>query len=784
MLCVLCGWVLCYVQSRDKIRLVMKRVLIRIRGRVQGVGFRPHVFNLATALSLKGTVKNSSKGVTIDIEGERVDEFIKRLRTSPPPLAEIEEIHTEELPPVNYSDFSILHSEEEGSFTHVSPDVSICDDCLKEMLEPSDRRYLYPFINCTNCGPRYSITLKLPYDRPNTTMKVFQMCSDCLREYQDPRDRRFHAQPNACPSCGPSLTFRLTNRELEHLLTEDPLESTIRLIQTGGVVAIKGLGGFHIACDALNTRAVERLRVRKRKSNKPFALMAPEIDAVKRFVHLESEDERLLSSNKRPIVLLRKKERCPIPEAVAPKNSYLGFMLPYTPLHYLLFYYPVSGVAQPNFQCLIMTSGNLREEPIIHRNQDALERLSPLVDAFLFHDREIFMRVDDSVIKEGVFIRRARGYVPEPVMLDDEGPEVLAVGADLKNTFTLTREHYAVVSQHIGDMENFETLCFFEEVLENLKSLYRINPMHIAADLHPSYMSRQWAERQGIPVTYIQHHHAHAAAVMAEHGIKEQVFAVVLDGTGYGTDGTVWGGEFLMAGIDGFKRLAHFEYLRLPGGEMAIKEPWRIAVSVINDLYGGQSQRYLSALGYYDRFPPAQIESIRKISRLTHFSPKSSGAGRLFDLVASITGLVDLNTYEAEAPIALESMVCDAVDEGYGFSILTDSIPWRVSFKKALNQMIDGVLRGEAVEIISTRFHNTVAEAVCEVMERLRDREGGLAKVVLSGGVFQNVYLLRRIKKGLKSRGFQVYFHKRLPPNDACISLGQAYILRERLNGL
>ncbi len=762
----------------------MKRVLIRIRGRVQGVGFRPYVYNLAKGLSLRGFVKNSSKGVTIDIEGERVDEFIERLKTSPPPLSEIEDIKIEELPVANHIRFRILQSEDEGSFTHVSPDVYICDDCLKEMLEPSDRRYLYPFINCTNCGPRYSITLSLPYDRPNTTMRVFKMCEDCLREYEDPGNRRFHAQPNACAKCGPCLEFRLINSSFKHLLSDDPLKSTIDILQAGGIVAIKGLGGFHIACDALNLRAVETLRARKRKNNKPFALMAPDIDAVRRFVHLEAEEERLLSSNRRPIVLLRKKRGCLIPEAVAPKNGYLGFMLPYTPLHYLLFYYPVNDRRWAHFSALVMTSGNLKEEPIIHKNQDAVERLSFMVDAFLFHNREIFMRVDDSVIKEGVFLRRARGYVPEPVVLDDEGPEVLAVGADLKNTFTLTKEHYAVVSQHIGDMENYETLCFFEEVLENLKSLYRITPVHIAADLHPLYMSRQWAEKQGLPVTYIQHHYAHAAAVMAEHGIKEQVFAVVLDGTGYGTDGTIWGSEVLMAGIDGFKRLAHFEYIRLPGAEMAIREPWRVAVSVLEDIYGSEdADRYLGRLGFYDRFSPGRIEMVKRIKNLKQFSPVSSGAGRLFDAVASLLGVVDFNTHEAEAPIALESLLCDGIDEGYGFTVNTEDTPWVISFRYTLKQLVEDFLSGQAVEIISTRFHNTLVSALYEVLERLRAQMCVNYRVVLSGGVFQNHYLLKRLWRRLEEKGFQVYFHKKLPPNDACISLGQAYILRHKLGG-
>ncbi|NOX20761.1 MAG: carbamoyltransferase HypF [Nitrospirae bacterium] len=759
----------------------MKRLKIKVTGRVQGVGFRPFVYNLAKALSLRGYVLNSSKGVVIEVEGNRVEEFLQRLKQSPPPLSDIERVIVEEVSPVGEQDFRILESQEEGSFTHVSPDVSVCEECLGEMLDKTDRRYLYPFINCTNCGPRYSITLSLPYDRPNTTMRIFKMCQKCQSEYDDPTNRRFHAQPNACPECGPSLSFRLINKAFKRCVEEDPLQSTINLLNSGAIVAIKGLGGFHIACDALNERAVEKLRERKRKSNKPFALMAASVEIIKRFVLMDDREQELLESNRRPIVLMRKRPGCEIPEVVAPGNRYLGFMLPYTPLHYLLFYSPPGSPENPLFKCLVMTSGNLKEEPIIHRNDDALERLSGLVDAFLFHNRDIFMRVDDSVVKKELFIRRARGYVPEPIVLPDDGPEVLATGADLKNTFSLTKENYAILSQHIGDMENYETLLFFQEVLENLKALYRIKPIAVATDLHPGYLSRQWADSQALPVTYIQHHYAHAMAVVAEHGLKAPVIGVVFDGTGYGLDGRIWGGEFLWVDTEGFQRLAHLDYLRLPGGEMAIKQPWRTAVALLRGLYAEETEGFLKRLGFFERIDLKQIEMVLSIAENEQFSPFSSGAGRYFDALSSIVSLVDFNTHEAEAPMALEAITLDGVDEVYPFDINEETIPMVISLRRCFQRAVDDYLQDVELEIIATRFHNTMAALIRDTVMRLKSRKGEVKEVVLSGGVFQNSYLLSKTFEYLADTGLKVYFHKSIPPNDACISLGQAYILRERL---
>ncbi len=754
----------------------MSRLRLNIKGRVQGVGFRPFVFNLAKRLNLNGYVKNTSKGVVIEIEGERTEEFVELLQTSPPPLSRIEGIQKEVLDDAGFSEFRILSSEDEGSFTHVSPDVSICEDCRRELMTPSDRRYLYPFINCTNCGPRYSITLRLPYDRPNTTMAPFRMCPRCNEEYHNPEDRRFHAQPNACPICGPSLRLIVNSPEFDNFKNLPPLEAIIKILKNGGIVAIKGLGGFHIACNAEDRRAVVVLRHRKGRGNKPFALMAPDIETIERYCYVEPEERRLLLSEQKPIVLLRKRSPL-LPHEIAPQNRYLGFMLPYTPLHYLLFCHPIDEDSR-NFSVLVMTSGNLSEEPIIHKDEDALKRLSHIVDAFLLHNREIFMRVDDSVVTSEFFIRRARGYVPEPVKLPMDTGEFLGVGADLKNTFTLTKEGYAIVSQHIGDMDNYETLQFFEEVLDNLSGLYRITPEAIGADLHPDYYSRRWADRQGLPVFYFQHHYAHVASVMAEHNLTEKVIGVVFDGTGYGTDGTIWGGEFIVADLEGFQRKGHLRYMPLPGGEASIKEPWRTGLSLLRETFGENTEAWIERLGIAKRVPVERISKILKVIENPHLSPLSSGCGRLFDAVASLMGVKDINTFEAEAPMALEALVVEGVTSFYPFDIIEEEV-FIVDYRPLIISLVEDLIKEEPLSSVATKFHNSVVEMVVEATERLSESTG-LKTVVLSGGVFQNLYLIRRVVQRLKQRNYRVFYNRMLPPNDACISLGQVYLLAWR----
>lgn len=785
------------------------RFHIKIRGAVQGVGFRPYVHGLAASLGLKGYVANTSEGVTIEVEGEQTEAFIRRLKQEAPPLANITAVDISLMQPCGYQDFRILESMDEGSFTLVSPDVSICGDCLTELFDPRDKRHQYPFINCTNCGPRYTITTRTPYDRPHTTMHRFKMCPECEREYNDTGDRRFHAQPNACHECGPRVT--------DPLLTDtssgstDLIKKAIEFLREGAVVAVKGLGGFHLACDATNKEAVEKLRLRKRKSNKPFALMSPDIEVIRKYCFMSAEEEALLLSTKRPIVLLRKKTPSVLPEAIAPGNKHLGFMLPYTPLHYLLFApFPSRGRGTGGWDgsqkavpsTLVMTSGNLSEEPIQTNGKEVVLKLKGIADAFLDHDRDIFMRVDDSVVKvtdRVRFIRRARGYTPEPIMLHEDGPDVLAVGADIKSTFTLVKGAYAIVSQHIGDMENYETLGFFEETLNNLKAVYRVEPVAIAHDLHPGYFSTQWAIRQaagGGPrlsefdisfpnrkekgsLTPLQHHHAHIASVMAEKGMKGKVIGVAFDGTGYGPDRTLWGGEFLIADALDFKRAGHFAYMPLPGGEAAVKEPWRTAVSYMGNALGRDLEDYLNRLGFFERYGAGKVESIVKVLGIRDVSPLSSGAGRLFDAVAAILGVCDKNTFEGEAAVALEAAAADDVTEDYPLNIKFKD-PMEVDFSYAIIGIMKDLLAGLGRDIIAARFHNTVVEAVVRVVRKL-SMLSDIQNVVLSGGVFQNDYLLGRATEKLKTEGFNVYTNELVPSNDGGISLGQAYILRERL---
>lgn len=760
----------------------MTRLRIKVRGRVQGVGFRPFVFNLARSLNLRGCVRNTSGGVVIEIAGERAGDFIERLRKEHPARSVIESIESEPvtgaegIPERGPEGFRIADSEDDGGTTPVAPDLSICDECLSELLDPSNRRHLHPFINCTDCGPRYSITTGLPYDRRNTTMAGFGMCNECGREYRDPEDRRFHAQANACHCCGPRLWFHTVNRSFGQYDSGDPVTSAVKVLKAGGIVALKGLGGFHIACDAEDADAVALLRKRKQRPRKPFAVMAPDMDTVRRFCLVTEDDAGLMLSHRRPIVLLKKRPGCRLPEEVAPGVDLLGFMLPYTPLHYLLFYHP-SG--KPNFRCLVMTSGNLPGEPILHDNGTAVEGLSDIADAFLLHDREIFTRVDDSVVRADFVIRRSRGYVPDAIPLGETGPAVLGVGADLKNTFTLTRENLAIPSQHIGDMENLETMRFFEETLDKLTSLYRVRPVALAYDAHPGYHTTRWAETQSLEGISVQHHHAHVASVMAEAGLKTDVIGIALDGSGYGSDGTIWGSEFLVAGLRGFERLCSFRSLPLPGGETAIREPWRIAAAWIREAAGGDALQYMEKTGFLERYGEERINEVLQVAALREFTPRSSGAGRLFDAVAAIIGITGTNTYEAEAATALESRVVEGVSEYYPFETRPTE-PMTVDFSAALAALLEDIASPIPAPVVSARFHNTVVTAVTDVAKRLH-RLTGIRDIVISGGVFQNLYIRQRVVGRLTADGLRVHCNRLMPPNDANISLGQAYILREML---
>jgi hydrogenase maturation protein HypF len=767
------------------------RLRISVRGVVQGVGFRPFVYNLAQSLGLTGFILNSSSGVTIEIEGpdRALQQFLQTLRTSPPPLAQIAEVMTEEVSLQNTSGFTICASkEEEAAFSLISPDVATCDDCWHDFGDPGNRRYGYAFTNCTNCGPRYTIIQDIPYDRPRTTMAPFRMCDLCQAEYDDPRDRRFHAQPNACAACGPSLVLvKSRQHDRGSILpaasdfagTQNSSLATLQQVRdrlhAGEIVAVKGLGGFLLACDAQNNAAVRLLRERKRRSDKPFALMARDIDAVETFCLLTEADRAALRSPRRPIVILERRPGANLSRAIAPGNDSIGVMLPYTPLHYLLF----SGSSQQpsQFPALVMTSGNLSEEPIVTNNEEAWQQLEPIADWFLFHNRDIYMRADDSVVRtfQGCerVLRRSRGHVPQPVDLGIPLHELLACGAELKHTFCLTKDHYAILSQHIGDLENYETLQFFQETLANLKKLFRAEPRAVAYDLHPNYRSTRFA--LSLPIERkigVQHHHAHIASCMAENHLQGKVIGVAFDGTGYGTDGKIWGGEFLVADLAGFERRAHLRYVPLPGGDAAVRQPWRMALSYLQDAFPGEPLP--AALKFLHDIPEKQIALVdAMLARRIHSIETSSG-GRLFDAVAALVGLGSQITFEGQAAIALESAASPGVDDLYAFHI-GESGPLQLDVRPMVRDIVRDLALGKPADYISACFHNTVSAAMVEICRRIRQQER-LARVCLSGGVFQNMYLLKRTVKDLDKDGFQVFLHATVPPNDGGISLGQAAV--------
>jgi hydrogenase maturation protein HypF len=734
------------------------RKLIRARGIVQGVGFRPFVYRLARAHGLGGYVANSSAGVTVEVEGEaaEVERFVVEFRSQAPVLSQIDEVSVVDVAPAGDAEFAIRESgEESGQFVLVPPDIATCDDCRRDFTDPANRRYQYPFTNCTNCGPRYTIIEDIPYDRPATTMAGFVMCPACRAEYENPADRRFHAQPNACPVCGPSLNL--------------PLEQVRGLLRDGRIVAIKGLGGFHLACNAEDDGAVRRLRERKRRSDKPFALMARDMEQVERFCRVSDAERTALTGPRRPIVILDRRPGAAISTAVAPGNNTVGVMLPYTPLHHLLF--------DSDLDILVMTSGNLSEEPIVSRNEEAQRRLGGLADAYLLHNRGIRTRVDDSVVRvyagrERV-LRRSRGFAPLSIDLGMPLPAVLAVGAELKNTFCLTKDHYAILSQHIGDLENYETLEFFEETLAHMRRFFRVEPVAVAHDLHPGYLSTRIAEgMKGIPHIGVQHHHAHIASCMAENHLRDKAIGVAFDGTGYGTDGQVWGGEFLVCDYAGFERRAHFRYVPMAGGDMAIREPLRMALAWLRETFGADLPElpFLASVAERKR---AVVEAMlaRGVQTVA-----TSSCGRLFDAVAAILGLRLETNFEGQAAIELECIAAPGIEESYPF----DTEGTAIDFRPAIQHVVADMKQAVTAGVISARFHNTVAAVVVETCRRIRTAER-LNEVCLSGGTFQNRRLTERCLELLTASGFEVYLHARVPPNDGGISLGQAVIIRNLL---
>jgi len=759
-----------------------QRKHIQVRGIVQGVGFRPFVYKAAKSLGLSGYVFNSSAGVTIEIEGgeSELDEFLRTLKDDPPQLAEIAQITVSDIEAQGSRGFSILTSRAEaGEFALISPDAGTCDACWHDFGDPANRRFGYPFTNCTHCGPRYTIIRDIPYDRATTTMSSFLMCGDCRAEYEDPADRRFHAQPNACPVCGPSLTLVESGAAFSFTGPGNSLpiiHQTRALLGAGKIVAVKGLGGFLLACDATNDSAIAELRRRKRRPHKPFALMARDLVSVRRLCEVSADDEAALLSPRRPIVILPRLPSTSLPVGLAPGDRTLGVMLPYTPLHYLLF--SDAPQSEPEFAALVMTSGNLSEEPIVIENREAMQQLGGVADLFLLHNRDIATRVDDSVTRtfEGRerVLRRARGFVPQTIDLGVEMEEVLAFGGELKNTFCLTKGRYAILGQHIGDLENYETMRFFEETLANLKHVFKVMPSAVAYDLHPGYMSTRMAMGSGIERKIgVQHHHAHIASCMAENHLRGKVLGVAMDGTGFGTDGKVWGGEFLVADFAGFTRRAHLRNVLLPGGDAAVRQPWRMALSYLRD--ASQTPQNLRCFeGKHVALVDAMLD--RRIQTV-----ETSSCGRLFDAVAALLGLAPEVSFEGQAAIALEALAEPGIDQRYDFEIEPGE-PSILDFRPVIVAIVADIARGRSVGEISACFHNTLSTAIGEMCSRI-GKSDALDRVCLSGGSFQNLYLLGRTVVELRRRGFDVFLHAQVPANDGGLSLGQAMIANQHFRG-
>jgi hydrogenase maturation protein HypF len=733
---------------------------------VQGVGFRPFVYRLASVYDLKGRVDNRTSGVLIRIDGEeeQVKKFCAHILRSPPPAAQIKSIDIINTGTAGYSEFSIAQSTgEEGEITEISPDIAVCPECIEDLVS-DPLRISYPFTNCTNCGPRFTIVEDLPYDRVKTSMHAFDMCPACREEYSDILDRRFHAQPVACSLCGPSYIMEGENESITGI--EEIVETAASEIMSGKTVAIKGLGGFHLVCNALDEQAVGKLREKKQRDARPFAVMFRDILAAEEYCHINTSEYHELTSWRRPIVIL--KERKPLAPSVSGGLGTTGTLLPYMPLHYLLF----SRLTLP---AVVMTSGNISEEPLIRDNDEAREKLMPVAGSLLTHDREIINRADDSVERicngKVSLIRRSRGYVPSPVDLTFKAEGILAAGGELKNTFCIGRGNQALLSQHIGDLKNDAAWQFYLEAIERFRKMFRFEPKSIACDLHPDYLpsvhSARLSSELGIPLIKVQHHYAHIASCMAEHGLDEDVIGVSMDGTGYGTDGNIWGSEFIFAGVKEFERYAHFDYVSMPGGDRAADEPWRMAVSYLYK-YFGKSGAYDSFSCIEDREPDEINLVLEMIDRGIN-SPLSSGAGRLFDAVSAMLGLCTVSAFDSEAPIRLESAALPGIGEHYPYEAGKILV-----FAETLRAIMEDAEKKTAPGVISAKFHNTVAEAINNVCGMMR-RESNIRKVLLSGGVFQNKYLLERVSSLLSLSKFEVYTNHKVPANDGGLSLGQLY---------
>jgi hydrogenase maturation protein HypF len=763
----------------------VKRRAVLVRGVVQGVGFRPFVYRLALETHLTGSIGNNTDGVTIEIEGagEEIDEFLKRLRTDAPPMARIDSVAVRDLEPIGELEFRIVTSQVLGSVsTGIPADAATCADCLRELLDPRDRRYRYPFLNCTNCGPRFTITRRIPYDRPQTSMAAFPMCAACQAEYDEPLNRRFHAQPNACRDCGPKVW--LVDPEGNEIAADDPVIASIDRLMDGQIMAIKGIGGFHLAVDATNESAVTRLRERKHRYGKPLAVMVRDIDAARELCVLSSEEEALLQAPTRPIVLARARESNGVAPAVTPGLPWLGVFLPYAPLQHLLF-------ADTRVRALVMTSANLSEEPIAIDNDEARSRLQDIADAILLHNREILQRCDDSVVAlvDGApqLIRRARGYVPLAVELPMDSPPLLAVGGHLKSVFALARGGHAYQSQHLGDLENLAGLEFFEESLEHLMRTFEIAPQSVVHDLHPGYLStawaKEWAQERGLPLIGVQHHHAHIAGCMAEHALEGPVIGLALDGTGYGTDGRIWGGEVLVARLDEFERFAHLEYVPMPGGDAAVREPWRMALAHLRTAgFDVTSPEILGHLGSSER----EARLLARMMERGINAPLTSSLGRLFDAVAAVVLNRRVVDYEAQAAIELEGVAVDEPDDSDGYPVTIEGGNWEnrepmlMKVATLWAELLRDLRAGVSRPRMAARFHAGVADGFARVAAAARAATG-ISTVALSGGVMHNRRLARMLRMKLEAEGFQVYQHHRVSPGDGGLSYGQAAAAAARL---
>jgi len=762
------------MESQERKYYVCIRKKIHIKGLVQGVGFRPFVYRLAHQLKISGNVENSNDGVHIlAIAPENVMQlFLYLLRTEAPQASHIDEIIvSDEAFDFNDNSFEIISSRNiSDEITGISPDIAVCSDCLTDM-KTQTHRLNYPFINCTNCGPRFTIIEDLPYDREKTSMKVFAMCDKCSGEYTDVGDRRFHAQPVACSQCGPEYELMLDGESVKDI--NFILSKCSSMISDGKIIAMKGLGGFHLACDAMNSNAVKRMRELKTREAKPFAVMFSSLERINENCIADEHQKQLIVSWKRPVVLLKQKPGSSVCGEVSAGLDTLGVMLPYMPFHHLLFEHLKTDA-------IVLTSGNISDEPIVIDNEEASAKLGPLSDALLIYNREIYNRTDDSVVfsannRERI-IRRSRGYVPDMIGLEFNADGIFAAGAELKNCFCYGKGKSAVMSQHIGDLKNLETFAFYKETAEKFKKLLRVNPAYYACDMHPDYMSTGYATgKGGEGIISVQHHHAHVASCMAENGLDEKVIGVSLDGTGYGDDGNTWGSEFLICDFEGYDRVTHFDYIPLPGGDKAADEPWRMAVSYLYRVYGNE----LLALD----IPLLKAVPLDRIKLLMHAidkkmnCPLTSGAGRLFDAVAAISGICYTNRFEAEAPMLLEAIADHSVNTAYPFEVKET-----LHFDQTIREIVNDVTELKGKSVIAARFQNTLIAAVLEIVKMIR-KKSGLNKVVLSGGVFQNLYLLENTENRLKECEFEVFSHTRVPSNDGGLALGQLAIAARRLKG-